>query len=68
VISASMGVDFSMIPRESALCSSVCKPASLRIVPYWVTAQASVAQAPWSMPWFVAPQGISGGGSESESH
>jgi len=25
-----------------------------------VTAQVSTPQAPWSVPWFVAPQGLSG--------
>jgi hypothetical protein len=50
VISASVGADFSMILCESAFFSNICKPTSLRIVPYQVTAQASVAQAPWSMP------------------
>jgi hypothetical protein len=58
-----MGADFPMIPHESAVFSSSCKRISLRVVPCHVPAKASVPQAPWGMPWFVAPQGISGGGS-----
>ena len=31
------------------------------IVPYQVTAKVSASQTPWCVPWFVAPQGLSGG-------
>src|SRR2546421_12053747 len=48
-----------VVPRESALFSSSCKPTSLGIVPYQVTAKVSAPQTPWCVPWFVAPQGIS---------
>jgi hypothetical protein len=33
----------------------------LRVVPCRAMVKASVPQAPWGMPWFVAPQGISEG-------
>ena len=46
VISASMGADFPMKPRESTLFSRVCEPSSLGIVPCQVTAKASAPQAP----------------------
>ena len=59
--SASMGVDFPMIPRESALFSSVCKPTSLEIVSSQVTAKASARPTLWCVPWFVPLQGIAGG-------
>src|SRR3954468_3447802 len=36
-----MWADFPMMPHESALFSSVCKPISLGIVPSQVTAKAS---------------------------
>ena len=57
-----MGADFPMIPRESALFSGVCKPISLGIVPDHVTAKVLAPQIPWCVPWFMAPQEISGGG------
>jgi len=60
-MSASMGADFLMISRESALFSSSCKLMKLRVVPCRAMVKASVPQAPWGMPWFVAPQGISEG-------
>jgi hypothetical protein len=56
-----------MTPRESALFSRGCKPTSLGIVPYQVTAKASAPQTPWYMPWSVAPQGKLGGHSRVES-
>ena len=56
-----MGADFSMIPCESTLFSSVCKPTSLGIVPYHVTAKVPASQIPWYVPWFMAPQGRLGG-------
>ena len=46
MISASMDADFPMIPHESTVFSRVCKPTSLGIVPYQVTAKASAPQAP----------------------
>ena len=68
VISASMGADFPMIPHESTLFSRGCKPTFLGVVPCQVPAKASAPQTPWCMPWFVAPQGISGGDSGFKSH
>ena len=50
-----------MIPHESALFSRACKPTSLGIVSYQVTAKVSAPQTSWCVPWFVTPQGISGG-------
>jgi hypothetical protein len=47
VISASIGADFLMILRESALFSSGCKLISLRVVPCRVPAKASAPQVPW---------------------
>jgi hypothetical protein len=68
VISASMGIDFPMTPRESTLFSRACKPISLGIVPFQVTAKTSAPQIPWCVPWFVTLQGISGGDSRLKSH
>src|SRR4029453_14353391 len=68
VMSASMGADFPVIPHESILFSRGCKPAFLGIVPYQVTGKASASQTPGCVPWFVAPQGISGGNSRLKSH
>ena len=45
-----MGADFPMIPHESTLFSRGCKPTSLGIVPYQVTAKASAPQTPWCGP------------------
>jgi hypothetical protein len=42
-----MGADIRMIPRESALFSSVCKPSLLGVVPWQAAAQASAPQVPW---------------------
>jgi hypothetical protein len=56
-----------MIHHESTLFSRGCKLISLRIVPCQVTAKVSAPQATWSVPWFVAPQGILGGESEFKS-
>ena len=41
VISASMGADFPMLHRESALFSRGCQLSSLRVIPCYVTAKAS---------------------------
>ena len=60
VISASRGTDFPMIPRESALFSSICKTIALGIVPSQGTAEAPAPQPLGGVPWFVAPQGIAG--------
>ena len=51
-----------MILRESTLFSVGGKLTSLGIVPYQVTAKASAPQTPGCVPWFMAPQEISGGG------
>jgi hypothetical protein len=59
-----MGADFPMILHESALFSSGCKLISLRVAPCQVTAKAS---APWCVPWFVAPQGISRGTGDAKA-
>ena len=61
MIAAHIGADFPMIPRESALFSGVCKPASLGVVLCQATTKASTPQATWGVPWCVAPQGISVG-------
>src|SRR5438067_12131015 len=63
-----MGAHFPRMPRESALFSRAWKRTSLGIVPYQGTATASAPQTPWGVPWFVAPQGISGGDSRITSH
>jgi len=36
-------------------------PPHKGIVPDQVTAKVSAPQTPWCVPWFVAPQGMSGG-------
>jgi hypothetical protein len=46
VMSVSMGADFPMVPRASALFSRACKPISLRVVPCQATTKASTPQAP----------------------
>src|SRR4030095_14569239 len=51
-MSASVGADFPMIPRESALFSSSCKLISLRVVPCHVNAKASIPQTPWGLLGF----------------
>src|SRR5207248_10754962 len=42
-----MYADLRMIPHESALFSSACKPTSLGVVSGQVTAKASASQVPW---------------------
>src|SRR5437764_14796718 len=42
-----MYADLRMIPHESALFSSACKPTSLGVVSGQVTAKASAPQVPW---------------------
>src|SRR6266702_843906 len=54
-----MHADLRTIPHESALFSRGCNLVSLRVVPCQVTAKVSAPQAPWGVPWFVAPQEIS---------
>jgi hypothetical protein len=68
VISVSMGADIPMISYGRALFLIGCKRISLRVGPCQVPAKASAPQAPWGAPWFVAPQGISGGESRFKSH
>jgi hypothetical protein len=63
-----MGADFPMIPYESTLFSRVCKPTSLGIVPYQVTAKASAPQTLWYVLWFVVPQGRLGGDGRVKNH
>jgi len=47
-----------MIPHESALFSSACKPASLGVVSGQVTAQASAPQGPWCVLGVWLQQGV----------
>ena len=46
------------------LCSqAVASSYRCGVVPCQITAKVSAPQTPWRVPWFVAPQGISGGDS-----
>src|SRR5215217_2496530 len=57
-MSASMGADFPMIPHESALFSTSCKPTLLWVVSCQVTAKASASQVPWFVLCVWLQQGV----------